>query len=169
MLRDESQSLATRYRLVQYRRPSRVACARRRHTAYIFASTIVQRRVRQGRQLALAKACGVTSRSARSRRHGGIGSRRHHARDARLRRVDGRTRSALFAELLADACATRIRNDIDSRCRSSAAQATCATCCRRRDAFDTIYLDPMFPARDKARVAAQVGAGAWRFARCGGR
>ena len=113
--------------------------------------TDVRRRLRQGRRLALAKACGVTGdRIAVLDAMAGFG-------------LDGVTlaclgcdvlmveRNALVYEVLEDAIA-RARADlavvgtIDARC------GDVRTLLDDAATFDCIYFDPMFPARDKSAL-----------------
>ena len=128
----------------------------------------LQRRVRQGRKLALAKACGVASRPARSRRHGGTWARRHDARDARLRRADGRARTG-FSRAARRRGRSHPRAGSKSPVRLASASPTCATCLTegRRVRRDLSRSD--VSCARQTRVAAQVGAGVERSARCGGR
>ncbi len=117
----------------------------------------LQRRVRQGRQLALAKACGVRPGLRVLDGMAGLG-------------LDGMTlamlgcevlmveRNALLAELLADAV-DFIRNSIDIAGAVSLRPADVRDVLSEAQAFDAIYLDPMFPARDKQalpRKSAQM-------------
>lgn len=117
----------------------------------------LQRRVRQGRQLALAKACGVRPGLRVLDGMAGLG-------------LDGMTlamlgcevlmveRNALLAELLADAV-DFISNNIDVAGAVSRRLADVRDVLSEMRPFDTIYLDPMFPARDKhalPRKSAQV-------------
>ena len=111
----------------------------------------VRRRLRQGRRLALAKACGV-------------GRDRTRVLDAMAGfGLDGITlaclgcdvvmveRDPLLAELLVDAVA-RVRAEIDG---TGAIEVRCGDA---RDMFaearpfDCIYFDPMFPERDKTAL-----------------
>jgi 16S rRNA (guanine1516-N2)-methyltransferase len=117
----------------------------------------VQRRLRQGRKLALAKACGVRPGLTVLDGMAGLG-------------LDGITLAMLGCDvlmverdprlfvLLQDAIA-RARADTPSvlsiRCREGDARDVLVG----DDAFDTVYLDPMFPPRDKTalpRKSAQV-------------
>ncbi len=117
----------------------------------------LQRRVRQGRQLALAKACGVRPGLRILDGMAGLG-------------LDGMTlamlgcevlmveRNPLLAELLRDAVDC-VRNSIDVAGAVSHRLADVRDVLSEAPVFDTIYLDPMFPARDKhalPRKSAQM-------------
>ena len=107
----------------------------------------VRRRVRQGRKLALAKACGVRPALRVLDGMAGFG-------------LDGITLATLGCDVLMverepAVCAARdalarARVGTDS-CRATwnAATATSATCSTADARSTAIYLDPMFPARDK--------------------
>ena len=117
----------------------------------------VRRRVRQGRKLALAKACGVRPALRILDGMAGLG-------------LDGITLAMLGCDVLMverDPLLSALLNDAVNRVRSEIALPGAVACqsgdVRRllADAryFDTIYLDPMFPARDKRalpRKSAQV-------------
>ena len=128
----------------------RLVCAADAHGASLEVAD-VQRRLRQGRRLALAKACGA-------------GRERIRVLDAMAGfGLDGITlaclgcdvvmveRNALLAELLVDAIARvsaviDVAGSIEVRCgdaRDVLAEAR---------PFDSIYFDPMFPERDKTAL-----------------
>ena len=111
----------------------------------------VQRRLRQGRRLALAKACGV-------------GRERIRVLDAMAGfGLDGITlaclgcdvvmveRNALLAELLYDAIA-RVRAKIEIAGSIDARRGDVRDVLAEARAFDCVYFDPMFPERDKAAL-----------------
>ncbi len=117
----------------------------------------LQRRVRQGRKLALAKACGVRPGLRVLDGMAGLG-------------LDGMTlamlgcdvlmveRNRLLAELLADAV-DHTRHQIDVAGAVMHRLADVRDVLSEGHRFDVIYLDPMFPARDKhalPRKSAQV-------------
>jgi 16S rRNA (guanine1516-N2)-methyltransferase len=111
----------------------------------------VQRRLRQGRRLALAKACGVTGdRVAVLDAMAGFG-------------LDGITlaclgcdvlmveRNALLFELLGDAIG-RARADLAVVGSLEARRDDVRRVLDAAPTFDCIYFDPMFPARDKSAL-----------------
>ena len=117
----------------------------------------LQRRLRQGRKLALAKACGVRPGLRVLDGMAGLG-------------LDGMTlatlgcdvlmveRNRLLAELLADAVA-HIPARIEVVGAAAHRFADVRDVLAEAPRFDAIYLDPMFPARDKhalPRKSAQV-------------
>jgi len=117
----------------------------------------VERRVRQGRKLALARACGVRAGLRVLDGMAGLG-------------LDGMTlatlgcdvlmveRERLLAELLVDAI-ERVRGRIDIAGNAAHRLADVREVLKEGHRFDTVYLDPMFPARDKhalPRKSAQV-------------
>ncbi len=117
----------------------------------------VERRVRQGRKLALAKACGARAGLRVLDGMAGLG-------------LDGMTLATLgcdvlmvereprLAELLVDAI-DRVCRRIDIAGRAAYRLADVRDVLKERQRFDTIYLDPMFPTRDKhalPRKSAQV-------------
>jgi 16S rRNA (guanine1516-N2)-methyltransferase len=117
----------------------------------------VRRRLRQGRKLALAKACGVRSDLRVLDAMAGFG-------------LDGITLAALGCSVVMverDPLLYALLNDAVARARVELPLAASIECCAgdARDVicadtpFDTIYLDPMFPIRDKhalPRKSAQL-------------
>jgi 16S rRNA (guanine1516-N2)-methyltransferase len=117
----------------------------------------VQRRLRQGRKLALAKACGVRPGLRVLDGMAGLG-------------LDGITLAMLGCDVLMverDPQLFVLLQDAIARARAGVSLALSIQCLEgdvrdvlmKRDAFDTVYLDPMFPPRDKAalpRKSAQV-------------
>ena len=110
----------------------------------------VRRRLRQGRQLALAKACGVGPEPPRvldAMAGFGLDGITLACLGCRVTLVE---RHPLLAELLTDAV-ERVRHAVDTA-------AIDVRCCDARAvldegrAFDCIYLDPMFPERDKTAL-----------------
>ncbi len=117
----------------------------------------VRRRVRQGRKLALAKACGVRPALRILDGMAGLG-------------LDGITLAMLGCDVLMverDPLLSALLTDAVSRVRNDIAQPG-AVACLAGDVrgvlsderyFDAVYLDPMFPPRDKRalpRRSAQV-------------
>jgi len=117
----------------------------------------VQRRLRQGKKLALAKACGVRPGLRVLDGMAGLG-------------LDGITLAMLGCDvlmverdpqlfvLLQDAIA-RARADVSFALSIECREGDVRDVLAGRDEFDTVYLDPMFPPRDKAalpRKSAQV-------------
>jgi 16S rRNA (guanine1516-N2)-methyltransferase len=117
----------------------------------------VQRRLRQGKKLALAKACGVRPGLRVLDGMAGLG-------------LDGITLAMLGCDvlmverdpqlfvLLQDAIA-RARADVSFALSIECREGDVRDLLAGRDEFDTLYLDPMFPPRDKAalpRKSAQV-------------
>jgi len=132
-------------------------CARDDSSGICLRIDDLQRRVRQGRKLALAKACGVRPGLRVLDGMAGLG-------------LDGMTlatlgcdvlmveRNPLLAELLADAV-SRIPTRIDVAGVIAHRFADVRDVLAEGRRFDAIYLDPMFPARDKhalPRKSAQV-------------
>lgn len=117
----------------------------------------VRRRLRQGRQLALAKACGARPGLRVLDGMAGLG-------------LDGITLAMLGCDVLMverDPQLVVLLQDAVERARAGASIALCIECrhgdvgdvLAMRQAFDTVYLDPMFPPRDKTalpRKSAQV-------------
>ncbi|HTO58593.1 MAG TPA: class I SAM-dependent methyltransferase [Pseudomonadales bacterium] len=110
----------------------------------------VRRRLRQGRRLALAKACGVGPEPPRvldAMAGFGLDGITLACLGCRVTLVE---RHPLLAELLTDAV-ERVRRAVDMA-------AIDVRCCDARAvldegrAFDCIYLDPMFPERDKTAL-----------------
>ena len=117
----------------------------------------VRRRVRQGRKLALAKACGVRSglRVLDGMAGFGLDGITLATLGCRVLMVE---RDPLLYALLGDAI-ERAGATIDMagtiECREGDIRDVLAT----NDSFDTIYLDPMFPVTDKTalpRKSAQI-------------
>ncbi len=117
----------------------------------------VQRRLRQGRKLALAKACGVQPGLRVLDGMAGLG-------------LDGITLAMLGCDvlmverdpqlfmLLQDAIA-RARGDVPLALSIECREGDVRDLLARHVEFDTVYLDPMFPPRDKTalpRKSAQV-------------
>ena len=117
----------------------------------------VRRRIRQGRKLALAKACGVRPELRVLDAMAGFG-------------LDGITLATLGCNVMMverDPLLYTLLQDAVARARVELPLAGAIECCagEARDVicagtpFDTIYLDPMFPARDKQalpRKSAQL-------------
>jgi len=110
----------------------------------------VKRRLRQGRRLALAKACGVGAEPLRvldAMAGFGLDGITLACLGCRMTLVE---RHPLLAALLTDAV-ERVRHVLDTA-------AIEVRCCDARTvldegrAFDCIYLDPMFPERDKTAL-----------------
>lgn len=132
-------------------------CARDDGSGICLRIDDLRRRVRQGRKLALAKACGVRPGLRVLDGMAGLG-------------LDGMTlatlgcdvlmveRNGLLAELLGDAVAhIPARIEVAGAAAHRLADVRDVLAEGRR--FDAIYLDPMFPARDKhalPRKSAQV-------------
>jgi 16S rRNA (guanine1516-N2)-methyltransferase len=110
----------------------------------------VRRRLRQGRKLALAKACGARPALRVLDAMAGFG-------------LDGITLAALGCDvvmiehepqlfaLLEDALA-RARRELDLSGRVECREGDVNDVFDRGDTFDTVYLDPMFAPRDKSAL-----------------